>query len=479
MSQNAIVSSLLTSQNAVTFREVEDNNVFRLASINNSIDFTGNARLEGRLESVDFFAFTVDRAVTLSVSELLKLNSNGMRVTLHRDFNDDGLDNGATENGRAVSDLLNGSPFVGADDFRADRLEPGQYFIGISKRPADRVVDYAIDMKAYEIDTSTVTLGFDRLFSAADATADIDVAIEANIDGTIVNTGFLSNNRSLLGTELVAEVDTDKRFIPITISAQLNSFRGVQTFDLNPLNGETALNLTYDTLTRQVFGPGFRTANENQFSLQRVNNADSGSVGGVLGLFVDYDTTPLLSNSLPRDVSVLKSNKADDETIVGNNKNGIIVVKRGNNTINAKAGDDIIHGGRDDDDITAGSGNDIAVGAKGNDTINGNAGDDILYGGDGNDTLKGGAGSDIFVLSRGKGVDTITDFERGQDRLGLLPGLAFERLQVSKKGKDALIRYGKETLAVVQDTKPNQLKIGDFIDVSFVSIEGVEVPVVI
>jgi Ca2+-binding RTX toxin-like protein len=53
------------------------------------------------------------------------------------------------------------------------------------------------------------------------------------------------------------------------------------------------------------------------------------------------------------------------------------------------------------------------------DTLTGGAGRDRLIGGAGNDLLTGGADSDIFRFNPNDGLDTITDFETGIDRLVL------------------------------------------------------------
>jgi len=59
-------------------------------------------------------------------------------------------------------------------------------------------------------------------------------------------------------------------------------------------------------------------------------------------------------------------------------------------------------------------------GTGGRDTITGTAGDDVIFGGIGADTLTGGAGSDVFVFTNLQdGVDTITDFQLGSDRIQL------------------------------------------------------------
>ncbi|MBN3080292.1 serralysin family metalloprotease [Pectobacterium jejuense] len=72
-----------------------------------------------------------------------------------------------------------------------------------------------------------------------------------------------------------------------------------------------------------------------------------------------------------------------------------------------------------------GSGNDIIIGNDANNILNGGAGNDVIYGGGGADTLTGGAGKDIFVYASASdssyknGYDTITDFQRGIDKIDL------------------------------------------------------------
>lgn len=59
-------------------------------------------------------------------------------------------------------------------------------------------------------------------------------------------------------------------------------------------------------------------------------------------------------------------------------------------------------------------------GTAGRDTLTGTPGDDVITGGIGSDTLTGGAGADQFVFtSLRDGIDTITDFQPGVDRIVL------------------------------------------------------------
>lgn len=60
------------------------------------------------------------------------------------------------------------------------------------------------------------------------------------------------------------------------------------------------------------------------------------------------------------------------------------------------------------------------TGSTGRDAMTGTAGDDAITGGEQSDTLTGGAGRDVFVYKSPRdGLDTITDFSPGTDRLDL------------------------------------------------------------
>ncbi|AZB72606.1 calcium-binding protein [Synechococcus elongatus] len=145
-----------------------------------------------------------------------------------------------------------------------------------------------------------------------------------------------------------------------------------------------------------------------------------------------------------------------DDTIRGLNGNDSILGGIGNDSINGNVGDDLVDGGVGNDILNGGQNNDTILGGEGNDTISGDLGNDSLNGGAGADRLTGGADSDVFVqgatssvaptqiqnLTAGNirfdsatipfvgnvpatvitfdgGVDVITDFQVGIDRLDI------------------------------------------------------------
>jgi Ca2+-binding RTX toxin-like protein len=83
----------------------------------------------------------------------------------------------------------------------------------------------------------------------------------------------------------------------------------------------------------------------------------------------------------------------------------------------------VIDGGHGNDLLRGLGGHDLLLGGYGNDTLLGGQGADRLVGGYGNDRLTGDDaglfGSDTFVMMPGGGHDTITDFQRGFDKIDL------------------------------------------------------------
>ncbi len=133
-----------------------------------------------------------------------------------------------------------------------------------------------------------------------------------------------------------------------------------------------------------------------------------------------------------------------DDTYIVDNSRDVIVEAAGegrdtikssaNHTLTANVEDLVLTGtsnitgtGNDlNNTITGNSGNNILKGLGGNDILLGAAGNDTLVGGAGNDTLTGGDGADQFLFGSGAafnstafGVDSLTDFSQGIDKIAL------------------------------------------------------------
>ena len=156
-----------------------------------------------------------------------------------------------------------------------------------------------------------------------------------------------------------------------------------------------------------------------------------------------YNTTSI--ESLLTSVRVLDNDHTSytggnnrDEVQYSGNSNITVHAGGGNDVINADSakGNDVLYGDDGNDVIYAGSGSDVIFGGAGNDTIfadstfpfAGNPGADTINGGQGSDyiALGGFAGTqadnhaDTVIISAndlGTGVDTITAFETGIDKL--------------------------------------------------------------
>ncbi|MEH1838429.1 MAG: DUF4347 domain-containing protein [Nostoc sp.] len=113
---------------------------------------------------------------------------------------------------------------------------------------------------------------------------------------------------------------------------------------------------------------------------------------------------------------------------LNNNINGfdnsadVINGQGGDDRIDGKSGNDLLRGGAGKDTLIGGDGNDTLVGGAGNNNLIGGAGNDILIGGNFSNTLTGGSGNDQFIYQNISNGDTITDFNKSEDKL-ILTGL--------------------------------------------------------
>jgi len=122
-----------------------------------------------------------------------------------------------------------------------------------------------------------------------------------------------------------------------------------------------------------------------------------------------------------------------------------------------------VYGGKGNDVVRGGKNDDLILGSLGDDSLFGNPGNDTLIGGQGNDSLIGGIGNDLFVLGPATGVDTIADFQVGQDRLGLSGGLRFEQLAIAQgtgiSAQDTFVRIAanQELLTILSNVPASSI----------------------
>jgi Ca2+-binding RTX toxin-like protein len=193
-------------------------------------------------------------------------------------------------------------------------------------------------------------------------------------------------------------------------------------------------------------------------------------------LFGDTGTTVSLSiggqiderfgvgNSSPPGNDRLNGGEGDDELLSGFG-NSILMGGDGNDQLLGLRGNDRLDGGRGDDRLRGGAGVDTLLGGRGRDR---------LVGSSGNDRLTGGKNADLFILERGGGRDRILDYNDLEDYIGLpqnpdRPGelIRFQDLTITPRGRrDTLISLGSESLAIVKEIRPNQIRAADFFAVT-------------
>ena len=150
------------------------------------------------------------------------------------------------------------------------------------------------------------------------------------------------------------------------------------------------------------------------------------------------------------------------DTLLGDNGIDVLTGNSGNDNLFGGNGADTLNGGSGVDILNGGSGADILNGGSGADILNGGSGADLLSGNDGADTLTGNGGSDIFLITN-NGVELVTDFQDGNDLLGL-EGLGVGAVQAVSIGNDTLIEVTSsgQNLAILQGIDANDITAADF-----------------
>ncbi|MFL5131944.1 MAG: calcium-binding protein, partial [Microvirga sp.] len=135
------------------------------------------------------------------------------------------------------------------------------------------------------------------------------------------------------------------------------------------------------------------------------------------------------------------------------------------NSLTGNSGDNVLKGQGGRDILKGMAGNDKLYGGSGNDRLDGGAGNDRIDGGSGSNTLKGGSGDDVFVFAKTTGMDTVTDFRDGHDRIdvsGLAGVDALDDLTVAQTAHGVVIGHAAAIL-VLKGVHESDLDNGDFI----------------
>jgi trimeric autotransporter adhesin len=205
-----------------------------------------------------------------------------------------------------------------------------------------------------------------------------------------------------------------------------------------------------------------------------IANAPIETVALANGLVLSFE------QALNRPITIVDT--VGPHVIQGSNLSERIYAFDGNDTVNARAGEDIVYAGLGNDLVNAGSGDDIVYGQEGNDTLNGDDGADVLWGEQGDDVIDGGAGNDSLygdvgddLLMGGAGDDYLTGDE-GDDQLSggagadiLIGGLGIDLLDGGigadvMKGAAGQDRYVVDNVADVVEERVliwNQSVVGN------------------
>jgi len=229
-----------------------------------------------------------------------------------------------------------------------------------------------------------------------------------------------------------------------------------------------------------------QSATANNPTVRNTLDTDDSSTPSTIEFVKDGTNT---TESTDGDDTLMGS--ANDDVLRGKKGNDLLFSLDGNDWMNGNQGNDLTDGGMGDDTLYGGKGfdtltggaasdflsgnrgQDILIGEKGDDTLYGGQGNDILLGSQGNDflsgdlgddTLVGDVGSDRFLLSTNFGIDTIDDFEVGQDLLVLGNGLTFSQLTIAEDSGATLIRFAQtgEILATLTGVSANSISAANF-----------------
>lgn len=256
------------------------------------------------------------------------------------------------------------------------------------------------------------------------ATSDANVDLDLGVD-------FENALTVDMAAESTLDLDNDAN-VNVTINMDTTDATSINTLTITDAGtGTVALNITVDDAAQAINATtaaanGVKITNANMAltlaNIDTITLLDSNASTGIAPV-VGGDQTgaiTLTANNLwarAGETLIINASDINDD----DRTNAGAVVNSDNQTVTIDASTDALIAYAVN--VTGSQMVDTITGTAQNDTIDGQAGDDSITGGVGADTLTGGTGADTFILtgindSRGvSGIDTITDFTTGTDKL--------------------------------------------------------------
>jgi hypothetical protein len=275
----------------------------------------------------------------------------------------------------------------------------------------------------------------DLQYTTANGTALSGSDYTSTAGSLVFNSGVTSQNITIpILNDSINEADeTFTLTLTNPTNASLGTISTATTTITDTLTTSTTLTLPVNvenlTLTGTAAINGTGNAGDNIITGNSANNTLDGGTGNDT-LKGGAGNDIYLVDSV-RDVVIENANEGQDtiQSAVNNTPSNNVENLTLTGTANINGTGNVL-----DNVITGNSGNNLLKGMNGNDRLLGGAGNDVLVGGAGNDQLTGGGGADQFLFGSGAvfaqtqfGIDTITDFLKGTDKL-VLSKLSFNIL---------------------------------------------------
>ena len=273
---------------------------------------------------------------------------------------------------------------------------------------------------------------------------------------------ILSSTSQEAGDDIIAHFEVDKDVIDLRLLPEAIAFADLTIVDME--DGSAAQRITHAALDGSIEIRGTAAAELSAANFAMPDGTTTSIRFGCTT--IGHSTDPFVGS----DRDSLMLDNADGNRTMAMGGNDRVFGGEGDDTVEGGGGSDDLYGEEGDDSARpAGSGHDRLFGGEGDDTLDRRQpGDDLLIGAEGDDVLKGGAGADVFAFGAGCGLDTVTDFTHGEDRIDLsgLEGIAgFGDLQIETYATTTAIdlsNYGCGLIRL-ENTVADDLDASDFV----------------